>query len=111
MARPRLRLTFPAVLLCLAAVLLLIALGLLGLAVFGGAEGEPLRFAALGEIWFRHSPGSLNLVQAVTERYLAVAVWDFLLFPLVQQPAVLVFAVPGLLLALAAWLLARRRRA
>lgn len=111
MARRTLRITLPGLLWALAALCLLTAAGLAGLAYFGGAEGEALRFAALGELWFRYSRGSLNLIQAVTERYIAVFVWDSVIFPVLQQPAVLVFALPGVLFALLAWLLGRRRRA
>ena len=96
---------------CLTGVLLLVAAALLGLAFFGGAEAGGTRFIALGALWFWLSPGSLNLVQAVTERYFSVALWDHLIFPLVQQPAVLVFGLAGLALGVICWLLGRRRRA
>ncbi len=111
MARRTFRITLPGLLWTLALLFLVIAAGLLGLAAFDGPEGEGLRFAALGELWFRYSRGSLNLVQAVTERYVAVFLWDRVIFPVLQQPAVLVFALPGVLLGLLAWLLGRRRRA
>ena len=93
---------------CLTGLLLLIAAALLGLAFFGEAGAGGTRFMALGALWFWLSPGSLNLVQAVTERYLSVALWDHLIFPLVQQPAVLVFGVAGAVLGVIAWLLGRR---
>jgi len=95
----------------LTGVLLLIAAALVGLAFFGGAEPGGTRFIALGALWFWLSPGSLNLIQAVTERYLSVALWDHLIFPLVQQPAVLVFGLSGAALGVVSWLLGRRRRA
>ena len=96
---------------CLTGALLLIAAALLGLALFGGTEAGGTQFIALGALWFWLSPGSLNLVQAVTERYLSVTLWDHVIFPLVQQPAVLVFALAGAALGLITWLLGRRRHA
>ncbi len=96
---------------CLTGILLLIATALVGLAVFGDGGPGGTRFIALGALWFWISPGSLNLVQAVTERYLSVALWDHLIFPLVQQPAVLVFGLAGLGFGIISWLLGRRRRA
>ena len=96
---------------CLTGLLLLIAMALLGLGLFGEAGAGGTRFMALGALWFWLSPASLNLVQAVTERYLSVALWDHLVFPLVQQPAALVFGVIGAAFALIAWLLGRQRRA
>ncbi len=95
----------------LTGVFLLIAAALVGLAAFGDAEPGGTRFIALGALWFWISPGSLNLVQAVTERYLSVAIWDHLIFPLVQQPAVLVFGLAGVGLGIISWILGRRRRA
>ena len=96
---------------CLTGVLLLMAAALLGLALFGEAGSGGSRFVALGALWFWLSPGSLNLVQAVTERHLSVALWDHLIFPLVQQPAVLVFGLAGAALGTITWLLGRRGRA
>ncbi|MDJ0938025.1 MAG: hypothetical protein QNI93_21790 [Kiloniellales bacterium] len=95
----------------LTGALLLTAAALVGLAFFGEAPSGETRFIALGALWFWISPGSLNLIQAVTERYLSVALWDHVVFPLVQQPAVLVFGLTGAALGLLSWLLGRRRRA
>ena len=96
---------------CLTGALLLITAALLWLALFGEAETGGTRFMALGALWFWISPGSLNLVQAVTERYLSVALWDHIVFPLVQQPAVLVFGLASAALGTLTWILGRRRRA
>lgn len=46
--------------------------------------------------------GSLNLVQAVVQRYLHPAVWDSGIQPVLTWPAVLVLGVPGLLFLLLA---------
>lgn len=74
-----------------------------------GAEA-PFRLRPLGEAWYRLDAPSLNLVQAVTERYIWPALWDPVALFALQQPAVLVFAVPGIVLLLLAFL-ARRREA
>jgi hypothetical protein len=63
------------------------------------ASGIGLRPA--GELWFSLSVGSLNLMQAVIERYIWPALWDPGVVSILQLPALLVFAVPGLLLLIA----------
>lgn len=61
---------------------------------------------AAGEFWFKASPDSLNLVQAVVQRHLHPALWDDVMRPLLLLPAWAVLAVPGLLLLF----FGRRRR-
>ncbi len=71
--------------------------------------GGPLRPA--GQLWFDLDPASLNLVQAVIERYVWAPLWDPILSSLLQLPAVLVFAVPaGGLVLLCHWRRLRARR-
>lgn len=81
-------------LLGLAAVLLAYDLvtGLSGAGTFG--------FNSLGDLWGRLSAASLNLVQAIVQRYLFPALWDPVLVTFLLLPAWLVFGVPGLLLTL-----------
>lgn len=69
-------------------------------------NGKELRLHALGEIWFRLSPGSLNLLQAGLERHVWPPLWDPGVTTLLLAPAVAVFSV----LALFFLLLALRRR-
>jgi hypothetical protein len=52
----------------------------------------------VGELWFDLHPGSLNVAQAVVQRYLHPALWDSGLVWLLRSPVWLVFAVPGLVL-------------
>ena len=66
------------------------------LAVWSGA-GWP-RLQPLGQYWFDLDPGSLNLLQAVIERYLSPVLWSDVVFPIVLLPAVVVLAVPGIFL-------------
>ena len=61
----------------------------------------------LGELWFNIDVGSLNLVQAVTQRYLFPELWDPVIVNILLLPAWVVFAVPAILLLV----LFRRRSA
>ena len=63
----------------------------------------------LGELWFKLDAASLNLVQALIERYLWPPLWDSGVAPLLQVPAVLAFAAPAALLLLLCLLLRLRR--
>lgn len=81
---------------------LLLALALI---VLGGdglrwLESGELELAALGEVWFRFDPGSLNLLQAITQRYLLPAIWDPGIITLLSWPAVAVLGILGLLFLL-----------
>jgi hypothetical protein len=78
----------------------LIALGVLMLGhdlVTGLSGAGTLGFASLGELWGRYSAASLNLVQAIVQRYLFPALWDPVLVTLLLLPAWIVVGVPGLL--------------
>ncbi len=68
-----------------------------------GLLGHPL-----GELWFRLNPGSLNLIQAVVERYIWPPLWDPAIASVLQLPAIFCFAVPALVL-LGLCVLRRRR--
>lgn len=86
----------------------LLGLGLIGLAVVflaydlvtGLSGAGTLGFNSLGDLWGRLSAASLNLVQAIVQRYLFPALWDPVLVTFLLLPAWLVFGVPGLLLIL-----------
>ena len=86
----------------------LLGLSLLGLAVVflgydlvtGLSGAGLLGFNSLGDLWGRLSAASLNLVQAIVQRYLFPALWDPVLVTFLLLPAWLVFGVPGLLLTL-----------
>ncbi len=47
--------------------------------------------AALGTLWHGAAPESLNLTQAVTQRYLHPAVWTHGILPVLLMPAAGVF--------------------
>jgi len=72
--------------------------------VLGRAEGEPLSLRPAGELWYRVDVASLNLVQAVIERYIWPPLWDPVIATVLQWPALAVFALPAVLcFALCAW--------
>ncbi len=73
----------------------LAALGILVVDLMGTAEGAGVSLMPLGQLWYVLDTGSLNLVQAVIERYIWVVLWDPLLLGVLQWPAAVVFAVLG----------------
>ena len=76
-------------------------------AALGGLEGLFAR--PLGELWFKLHAGSLNLVQAVIERYLWPPLWESVVSPLLHLPAVPALALPGALFLLLCLLMRLRR--
>ena len=66
-----------------------------------------ISMAPLGQVWFGLSPETLNLSQAIVQRYLHPALWDPGIQTLLTWPVWAVFAPLGLLFL---WLGARRRR-
>jgi hypothetical protein len=97
---------------------LVVAFGLLFLAagalIFVGEllawlRGDDFVLRSLGRIWFDQDPGSLNLLQAVVERYLWPPLWWQGVQPLLEQPAAPLLAGFGLVLLLLTRLRLRRR--
>lgn len=90
---------------------LFIALGLGAAArdVLAFLEHGTVGVSALGQIWFAVDPGSLNLVQAVVERYIHPVLWDPIIFSLLRLPAAPVFLAIGIALLFAFRRRTRRR--
>ncbi len=92
-------------------VFLLLAVAAAGYEVFLVFENREYRTVALGEIWFRadqmFQTGSLNLSQAVVQRYVSAWLWEAVLQRVLGFPAWSVFGVIGLALW---WAGFRRRR-
>ncbi|MHA1524838.1 MAG: hypothetical protein ACTSY1_10590 [Alphaproteobacteria bacterium] len=87
----------------------LLALAGFGFLIVDGSRSiaaGALELTPLGETWFKIDPPSLNLVQAVVERYTHPLIWDPLIVTVLQWPT---FAV-GLGLGLVFILIGRRRR-
>lgn len=82
----------------LGAVLCIAALGIAGyeLAIYMRAS----RYEALtaGQLWFALHVSSLNLVQAVTQRYIHPGLWDPLLVSLLRWPLWSLFGGIGVML-------------
>ncbi|WP_085902452.1 hypothetical protein [Kiloniella majae] len=83
---------------------LAIALASLAFDLFQLMEQDSFQLSLLGENWFAVHPGSLNLLQAVTERYIGLWLWDDVFSPLLFLPtlvfgliAAAVFLIPGYL--------------
>ena len=64
------------------------------------------RMIALGEMWFKLHPHSLNTAQAGIQRYVAPWLWEPGITTILLWPGWLVFGVPGVL----AVVLCRKRR-
>ena len=81
-------------------ILLLAGITALGFDLWQYAQGagQSIHLAAAGELWYRLSPGTLNLTQAVTQRYVLPELWDPVLLTALLWPACLVLGVPGLVL-------------
>ena len=58
-----------------------------------------LTFITTGELWFTWHNGSLNLLQAITQRYILPELWDPIFVTVLLWPAFLVIGVPGLILS------------
>lgn len=57
----------------------------------------------LGQIWFELSPDTLNLVQALVQRYLHPYIWDPVIQWILLQPTWAVLLVISLLFYMIAW--------
>ncbi len=78
--------------------------------VFGREETEAFGLRPAGELWYRVDAASLNLAQAVVERYLWPPLWDPIIVSLLYLPAIVIPAVPGLALVVLCHPRLRRRR-
>jgi hypothetical protein len=82
-------------------LLLLAAVWLLGLDLLDFYRMKSFEPMAAGQVWFRFDVASLNLAQAVVQRYLHPTIWDPGIVWVLTQPAFAVLGVPGLALLLA----------
>ena len=64
----------------------------------------------LGQVWADIHRDSLLLLEPGIVRHVHPALWEWIVFPLLQTPAALIFAIPGVALALAARSQTPRRR-
>ncbi len=78
-------------------VLAVAAAGHEGIASLDAGAYDKLAF---GELWAKIDIASLNLVQAVIQRYIVPELWDGVIQPILLFPAWAVLSVPGILLVL-----------
>ncbi len=81
-------------------VLVIIALLLGGGELVSSLQAGEWAPQLLGQLWFEFDSESLNLTQAIVQRYLLPVLWDPVIVTILLWPAWLVFIVPGLLLVL-----------
>jgi hypothetical protein len=94
----------------LSGIFLLAGLGLAAWDFLVPVDPEAFRFRLLGEIWYKAHAGSLNLIQAVVERYLSPKLWDPGIIWFLLQPAALLATGLAILSLIPALLLRRRRK-
>ena len=80
-------------------VFLIIAATALAYEVMESSQTGSYRMVPAGEIWFTIHVGSLNLIQAVTQRYIHPALWDPIIAGMLQWPAWSLLGAPGVVLA------------
>lgn len=80
-------------------LLILLASAVLGSELFTLADTGRFELSSLGDVWRSFHPESLRVVQTSVEGHVSVALWEDLLAPLLPYKAVLVFALPGIVLA------------
>ena len=88
--------------------LVCLALAALGYEVLLAAANGTWRMIAAGELWYALDRNSLNLAQAITQRYLHPALWDPLIQSLLTWPTWSLLGAPGVALVVA--LSGRRNR-
>jgi hypothetical protein len=79
----------------------ILALAALGYELALAWQAGGYRMIAAGELWYALDRGSLNLAQAITQRYLHPAIWDPLLVSVLQWPAWALLGAPGAALLVA----------
>jgi len=67
------------------------------------SQGERFEMALVGDVGFRVHQGSLQLIQPLIERYVAVWLWDSVLFPVIMMPLAPILIGLGLMFWLFAW--------
>ena len=88
-------------------ILVAASIAILARDVSGWLDSGAFSFVAAGELWFTVHNGSLNLLQAITQRYIFPQLWDPIFVTVLLWPAFLVVGVPGLILS---WVFRKRPR-
>jgi hypothetical protein len=75
--------------------LVTLALAAFGYEVLLAAANGGYRMIAVGELWYQVDVGSLNLTQAVIQRYVHPLLWDPVLVSVLQWPLWSLLGGPG----------------
>lgn len=87
--------------------LLLVALGAVAWDLYFMSMGGQFKLSSWGEFWYgAHSP-SLNGFKTFVEGDISVGLWRSFFRPFLNLPALLLFGLPGLVLATLPWTLPR----
>ena len=76
-----------------------VALMAAGAEILASLEAGAYQGLAIGHLWFKMDVASLNLSQAVVQRYVHPSLWDPVIVTVLQWPAWIVFGVLGPALA------------
>lgn len=79
----------------LGTVLVIVAAAAFGYEMLTALGGGGWRIIPAGELWFSIDTSSLNLAQAVVQRYLHPALWDPVIAGLLQWPLWSILGGPG----------------
>jgi len=77
-----------------------IALMAAGAEILASLEAGAYQGLAIGYLWFKIDTGSLNLSQAVIQRYVHPSLWDPVIVTVLQWPAWITLGILGPTLAL-----------
>ena len=83
---------------------LLAALLVVAADLAAAGQGSDTEIMPLGALWYSLNPASLNLVQAVIERYIWEPLWDPVLLTVLQWPAAPAFGLLGVVLMVLSFL-------
>ncbi len=98
------------IVLCVLGWVLALSAGfVLGTELVSFASTGKYHVIAAGELWFELHSGSLNLSQAVIQRYLHPWLWEPAIVTVLRAPASALFGVPGLAL-IGLWVVKRKRK-
>ena len=79
-------------------LLILAALAAVGRDFFAWLDTGAWASVPFGQVWFDLHKDSLLLIQPALERHVSPVLWDPVMTTILEAPAWLVFAVPGVLL-------------
>lgn len=79
-------------------ILVIAAVAVFARDILSSIDTGALELMSAGELWFQLHNGSLNLAQAVIQRYVSPSLWDPVIVTVLIWPATAVLGVPGMIL-------------